>query len=438
MNRRTIGAVTALGLALATLSAPPAASGAPLPSDRGGVRLPSDRGGWPSLSSDRAGALVGAGARTGDARTGDARTGGGRDVALAGRAFPVWSARTAAASGLVLDRLSVPATAESGQAIAATVRLHAKSTPVAVEALTVAVRNSDGANFDFPGVQPATVPPGGYTFATGQRTFPPGDYLVAAAVRIAGVWTALTPPRYLTVRTNPVTFRQEFSGPAGAGPNYGLSTAMWFDDPRGDARYSLDQAKLDGLGRLALTAEPGPVAPRLSMLDRSGNDGAAAWSQQGGYFAARMKLPAGRGLRPAFRTIGADAASVAWPESGGIDIAEVAGERPGLVRQFAHGGTPDLAYGRAHDLPARGAATDWHVYALDWKPGENGHLRWSVDGVVTQELRAAGAGAAWASFRRPHTLALELAIDGPAPQVPATALIDWIRVYRYPIGSSTP
>ncbi|GAA0235950.1 glycoside hydrolase family 16 protein [Cryptosporangium japonicum] len=401
MNRRGIGAVTAVGLALAALTSPPAAAG----------------------THEAASAVA---------------AGGSRDELRGSRAFPEWSARTAASTGLTLDRLDVPATAESGQAVAATVRLHASSAPVTVEALTVAVRDSDGAHFDFPGARPATIPTSGYTVTTGPRTFPPGDYLIAAAVRIAGHWTALTPPRYLTVRTNPVTFRQEFSGPAGAGPNYGLATAMWFDDSRGDPGYSLDQARLDGLGRLALTAAPGPVSTRLSMLDRSGNDGAAAWSQQGGYFSARMKLPVGQGLRPAFRTIGADAASVAWPESGGIDIAEVAGERPGLVRQFAHGGRPDLAYGRAQALPANGTATDWHVYALDWKPGENGHLRWSVDGVVTQELRATEAGAAWASFRRPHTLALELTIEGPAPQLPATALIDWIRVFRYPAGGPTP
>ncbi|MFG1927252.1 family 16 glycosylhydrolase [Cryptosporangium sp. NPDC048952] len=354
--------------------------------------------------------------------------------AIAGRGWPVWSAAAVADAGLVLDQLGVPATAESGQAIGATVRLHAKSEAVDVESVTVAVRDSEGGHFDFPGARPATIPPGGYAFATGQRTFPPGDYQVVAAVRIAGRWTALTPPKYLTVRTNPLTFRQEFSGPPEAGPNYGLSTAMWFDDPCTDARCSIDQAKLDGLGHLALTASPGPVSAKLSMLDRSGNDGAAAWSQQGGYFSARMKLPADQALRPAFRTIGADAASVAWPESGGIDIAEVTGRRSGLVRQFAHGGSPDLAYGRAHEIPGNGTGTDWHVYALDWKPGANGHLRWSVDGVVTQELLAAEAGAAWASFRRPHTLALELAVDDPAPRLPATALVDWIRIYRYPIG----
>ena len=378
MNRRTIGALLA-ALALATTAPAPAAAGAP------GVVVAAPGG----------------------------------------------------VAGLVLDDLVVPAAAESGQAIAASVRLHATAGPVAVEALVVAVRDAEGGHFDFPGARPARIPPGGFTVTTGQRTYPPGDYEVVAAVRIAGRWTALTPPRYLTVRTDPLTFRQEFSGPAGAGPNYGLSTAMWFDDPCCVARYSLSQAKLDGLGRLALSTAAGRTA-RLSMLDRSGNDGAAAWSQQGGHFAVRMKAPAIRGLRPAFRTIGADAASVAWPASGSIDVAEVAGRRPRLVRQYAHGGTPDLAYGRASALPGQGTATDWHVYALDWKPGESGYLRWSVDGVVTQELLAAEAGAAWASFRRPHTLALELALDDPAPTVSATALVDWIRVHRYPIGLGRP
>jgi hypothetical protein len=361
---------------------------------------------------------------------------------------PDVTALAAAGGGLVVDGLSVPATAESGQEISATVRLRATSGPVAVELMTVAVRDSGGAHYDFPGARAAAVTSGGYTLSTGQRTFPPGDYEVVAAVRVRGRWIALAPRRYLTVRTNPVTFRQEFSGPADAGPNYGLSTAMWFaDECAGCASTNsgaAEQAELDGLGHLALTASTGaPV--RLSMLDRSGNSGAAAWSQQGGYFAVRMKLPEGRGLRPVFRTIGADAASVAGPESGSIDVAEVAGQRPRSVRQFAHGGSPDLAYGRSHELPGQGTATDWHVYALDWQPGADGYLRWSVDGVATQELTAAEAGAAWSSFRRPHTLGLDLAVDDSGTTAattgrghPAAALIDWIRVYRYPLGLGSP
>jgi len=354
-------------------------------------------------------------------------------LALAGLTAAAPAAAGTPPPGPVLvDALSVPASAESGQAISATVRLRASTEPVSVELATVAVRDSDGAHFDFPGARSMTVPAGGSTFTTGSRTFPAGDYVITVAIRVAGRWAALAPRRYLTVRTNPVTFRQEFSGPAGAGANYGLATAMWFDDACQAAecsgRDTADQAKLDGLGHLALGA-----GAQLSMLDRGGNDGVAAWSQQGGHFAARLKLPAGRGLRPAFRTIGADAASTPWPQSGGVHVASVDGRRPGSVRQYAHGGPPDLAYGRSHDLPGQGSVTDWHVYALDWKPGADGRLRWSVDGVVTQELTAAQAGPAWASFRRPHTLALELVADDSAHR-PATVLVDWIRVYRYPAG----
>ncbi|GAA3395077.1 glycoside hydrolase family 16 protein [Cryptosporangium minutisporangium] len=371
----------------------------------------------------------------------------------------------AVAADVVLDALTVAATAEEGQALSATARLRSTGGPVTVEAITVAVRDSEGAHFDFPGARAGEVPADGLTFTTGSRTFPAGDYEILVAVRVAGRWVGLTPHRYLTVRTNPVTFRQEFSGPSAAGPNYGLSTAMWFADPcrpgdctGGLTRYSPDQARLDGRGHLALVAERVAdtdtrcggsscryASARLTMLDWTGNDGVAAWSQQGGHFAVRLKAPAGRGLRPALRTIGADRAGAAQASgeqasaeraaSGTIDVVEAPGHRLESVRQRASGGVSDLEFSRTSPLPDGGRTTDWHVYALDWRSGPDGYLRWSVDGAVTAELTAARAGTAWTTFRRPHTLVLELAVDDPdtTARFPATALVDWVRVQRYPI-----
>ncbi|MFI5956104.1 family 16 glycosylhydrolase [Cryptosporangium sp. NPDC051539] len=312
--------------------------------------------------------------------------------------------------GIVLEGLTVPDSAEDGQGVSASARLRATSESVAVDSVTVAVRDSEGRHFDFPGARAATIPRAGLTVTTGTRTFPAGDYRLLVAVKTGGRWTGLTPYRYLTVRSNPVTFRQDFSGPAGAGPNYGLSTAMWF---------GTEQARLDGLGHLALSAG------RLSMLDTAGNDGAAAWAQQGGHFEIRMAAPDASGVRAVFRTIGADTAGSGRAAAGTVDVAEIRGDQPGLVRQYAHGGTPDLAFGTPSTLPA-GRVTGWHVYALDWRSAPDGYLKWSVDGVATQELTAERAGSSWTSFRRPH--ALELETDG------GTLLVDRIGVTRYPAG----
>ncbi|WP_170323483.1 family 16 glycosylhydrolase [Cryptosporangium phraense] len=310
-----------------------------------------------------------------------------------------------AAPGVVLESLTVADTAEDGQQVSASARLRATAESVPVDAIAVAVRDSNGRHFDFPGASAATIPSSGFTLTTGARTFPAGDYRILVAVKAGGHWTGLTPYRYLTVRANPVTFRQDFSGPADAGPNYGLTTAMWF---------GTDRARLDGLGHLVLSAD------RLSMLDTSGNDGAAAWTQQGGHVEIRMAAPSGgQAIRAGFRTIGADAAATGRAATGRIDIASIDGGQPGVVGQYAHGGTPDLNFGAV--APVSG---DWHVYALDWRSGADGSLKWSVDGVVTQELTAARAGAAWTAFRRPH--ALELETNGGA------LVVDWIRVSRYP------
>ena len=101
----------------------------------------------------------------------------------------------------LLASRSYPATAAPGQNILATARVHASSGTIAAQAVTVAVRNSAGTAFDFPGATAATIPTGGYTFTSGQRSFPAGTYDVFAAVQVNGTWTELTPHKTLTVAT---------------------------------------------------------------------------------------------------------------------------------------------------------------------------------------------------------------------------------------------
>ncbi|WP_371779982.1 glycoside hydrolase family 16 protein [Streptosporangium subroseum] len=295
-------------------------------------------------------------------------------------------------------------------------------------------------------------------------------------------------PGKLAVRAltgvNPLTFGQDFTGPAGAGPNTGLGTPVWFNDPcwkRGCtgtlAEYRLDHAQLDGRGHLVLTADRavtpgarcGPVAcryasARLTMLDWEGGKGLSSWSQAGGHLEARMRAPLGKGLWPAFWTVGANSAEVVWPASGEIDVMEALGDHSALVEQHAHNGMPDEGFAgsptppaerHAHDwvpdidfggsttLPAGQTIAGWHTYAVDWDAGANGYLKWSVDGVVTRTLTAAQAGPAWAqSFRDPHAMILDLAVGGDAwvgePDAgtvfPARLEVDWVRAYRNPMA----
>ena len=99
-----------------------------------------------------------------------------------------------------------------------------------------------------------------------------------------------------------------------------------------------------------------------------------------GSAAARIMLPPGAGLWPAFWILGYDR----WPASGEIDVMEYVGEQD-WVSSAVHG--PDY-FGEAGLVnklyfPDSEDATTWHVYRVDWRPD---NLIFSVDGRIAYRV----------------------------------------------------
>jgi beta-glucanase (GH16 family) len=284
-----------------------------------------------------------------------------------------------------------------------------------------------------------------------------GQRLIGVLVTGALALIGLCAPR---ADSNPVTFYQDFSGPAGANADYGLDEPMWTTDACWSdapacsgtlAQYDDGHARLDGAGSLVLTADrdpsPGATCPpvpcefasaRLATVAQGAERGRPLWSQAGGHIEARLMLPAGQGIWPAFWLVG-DEYTGRWPLTGEIDVLETLGDQPTVVQQHVHGGSPDVNAGGAYSLPT-GDITGWHTYAVDWDAGADGHVRWSVDGVVTRTLTAADLGPAWASLRGPESLVLDLAVGGdwPGPPdastpFPARMLVDYVLARRDPL-----
>lgn len=84
-----------------------------------------------------------------------------------------------------------------------------------------------------------------------------------------------------------------------------------------------------------------------------------------GSAAARMMMPSGSGLWPAFWLLG----SGTWPGSGEIDIMEYVGE-PDWISSALHGpgyhGEAGLV--KKYTFPPKEDARTWHVYSVDWSP----------------------------------------------------------------------
>jgi beta-glucanase (GH16 family) len=166
----------------------------------------------------------------------------------------------------------------------------------------------------------------------------------------------------------------------------------------------------------------GPCQYSSARLQTEGTFG-----QKYGLFEARIKLPAGSGLWPAFWMEGADISKVGWPASGEIDIIEVNNQKPDLVEAFAHG--PDENYGAYYKLSSSLGA-GYHVYAVDWTPGG---ITWLVDGHAYGHI---SAYPGW-PFDQPFFLILDLAVGGTWPgspgagtRFPAQMDISWVRVYQ--------
>jgi beta-glucanase (GH16 family) len=157
-----------------------------------------------------------------------------------------------------------------------------------------------------------------------------------------------------------------------------------------------------------------------------------------GRIEARLKIPVGQGIWPAFWLLGNDIGSVGWPACGEIDVMENVGHVPGTVHGSLHGpgysgATPMTG---VYSLPAGGRFTDaFHVFAIEWEPGA---IRWYVDGALFQTRTPSSlpAGTRWV-FDHPFFIILNVAVGGnwPGPPnatttFPQTLTADYVRVYQ--------
>jgi beta-glucanase (GH16 family) len=161
------------------------------------------------------------------------------------------------------------------------------------------------------------------------------------------------------------------------------------------------------------------------------------FSQAYGRVEARMQLPLGKGIWPAFWMLGDDIGTAGWPKAGEIDIMENIGEA-GRVYSTLHGPEYSGAKGISarYDLPAGEVVnTGFHVYAVEWSPN---NIRFYFDDKLIAERTPADlpAGAKWV-YDHPFFVILNLAVGGAWPGYPdeTTAfpqrmLVDYVRVYK--------
>ncbi|WP_340106314.1 glycoside hydrolase family 16 protein [Rhodohalobacter sp. 8-1] len=158
-----------------------------------------------------------------------------------------------------------------------------------------------------------------------------------------------------------------------------------------------------------------------------------------GRFEARIQLPFGQGIWPAFWLLGDDSdGTVIWPQIGEIDIMEYRGQQPTIVHGSVHG--PGYSAGQAetatYRLPSGRFDTGFYLFAIEWGPD---FIKYYVDDVLYNEITPDDVSGEWVFNSNSFHIILNVAVGGtfvgpPSDQTPfpQTMLVDYIRVYEYP------
>jgi len=241
-----------------------------------------------------------------------------------------------------------------------------------------------------------------------------------------------TPPA-----TSPQTWADEFDGPANTLPDpskwtYDLGNNNgWGNRELETYTNSLQNVHLDGAGRLVI------------HVDRSGSTYTSARiktqgliSARYGRIEARIRLPFGQGIWPAFWMLGTNITTVGWPQCGEIDIMENIGREPSINHGSIHG--PGYSGGNSisglYTLPAGTRfSDDLHVFAVQWAPQT---ITFFVDGTAYRTVTPSSLppGGSWV-FDNPFFVILNVAVGGNFPgspddttQFPQEMLVDYVRV----------
>jgi beta-glucanase (GH16 family) len=155
-----------------------------------------------------------------------------------------------------------------------------------------------------------------------------------------------------------------------------------------------------------------------------------------GRIEARIQIPRGQGIWPAFWMLGETFPDIRWPDSGEIDIMENIGREPHIVHGTVHGPgySGGEGVGASYRLPITEAFADnFHHFAIEWEEDE---IRWYVDDVLYNSITPTKVRGEWV-FNQPFFLLLNVAVGGQWPgypdettTFPQRMVVDYVRIYE--------
>jgi len=256
--------------------------------------------------------------------------------------------------------------------------------------------------------------------------------VACAALLAAGRVAAQTAPAHSAWQ---LVWSDEFNGPAGSQPNptywnYDLGTDCCGNDELETYTSAAENAQMDGLGHLDIHVEnPSPGVYTSGRIKTEG-----LYAAEYGRIEARIKLPFGQGMWPAFWMLGSNITSIGWPSCGEIDIMENVGYTPSIAYGSLHGPNGYNVTAQ-YQLPnGQKLSDDFHVFAIEWSSQQ---ITFYVDGNAYETDMAPDSGWVFNVPNNPFFIILNVAVGGdwPGPpdattQFPQDMLVDYVRVYQ--------
>lgn len=243
-----------------------------------------------------------------------------------------------------------------------------------------------------------------------------------------------------------LVWSDEFEGDAGASINAENWTCEiggegWGNNELQYYTQSPENVSLNGEGFLQITAMQGqPESGETCWYGQCAYTSARCITRDKveftyGRIEARLRIPTGQGVWPAFWMLGANFPEVGWPDSGEIDIMENIGSEPRTVHGTIHGPGYSGAggIGGSYTIDAN-FTDDFHVYAVEWSPNV---IRWYVDGVLFNTISVNDLRNREWVFDHDFFLIMNIAVGGAWPgfpdettTFPQNLMVDYVRVYE--------
>jgi len=226
-----------------------------------------------------------------------------------------------------------------------------------------------------------------------------------------------------------LVWSDEFSGPTGSLPD----STKWTYDTGGGGWGNNEEEVYCAAGS---NASPCNTATPNAALDGNGNLVISAYNNGGtwtsarmktegvqnfqyGRIEARMKLPMGAGIWPAFWLLGSNINTSNWPLCGEMDIMEwVPQFHASKTSSTIHGPfSGGFGVGSSFIFPNNGTVSDFHTYGIIWSPNQAQFYRDDPSNVYFTIQNTSDIPGDWV-FNHPFFIIMNLAMGGYFQDIP--------------------